>query len=811
MSRFTLKMLIVLVLMIVGCKGPAQTVEESNLGVTGDTAVSTTIPTTIPDDSFNCAAVSEIPTPECQALVTFYEATGGPNWADKSGWLQTNTPCSWPGVTCAGSHVDTLGIYFNNLQGPLPAALADLTQLRVLDLHNNALSGAIPAEYGRLANLEYIDLSVNRLSGSIPETIGDLAALQSLNLAYNELSGPIPATMGQIAALRNLELSYNQFNGELPASLADLAVLETLRLRDNQFAGAIPFGLGELPALAEVDLTFNQLTGTVPSALYQVPIHRLWGNQLEGTIFVGESGQQDVNYLGAAFTIDTAVATSVWPELVPVRPAVPGPGVMWAPPEHIVFTLTQADGPQDHAAMGLYLPAEAQIHIYPVAGLNAEVLPAVDALQQLLADPSNLAAYEVISPEAGAVQPGLATLPPSNAVQNFRAHVEMLTFAGGSGVRYLTQLSQGPVPLSNQELFYTFQGLTADGAAYVAAYFPVTLPDLPDSPQMSDEAFGKLMEDWSGYLAQTLALLDGQPASAYTPDLAALDALISSLSVGGITPALEATWPNNGESVDAQPILQWAAFPGAARYEVVVVDDDAFPPVVVFNQFTTDTMMPVEPGLEPGSYSWTVRALDDNDAILAESNRVFFVKDAITLLYPPSEEAVDPSPILQWEPFAGAVDYHVIVLDDVAYPPQVIMDQVVIEPMLAVAPPLAPGHYSWTVWAQDGDTAVLAELTSTFSVKDVVELVAPATGETVSPEPLLQWQSFPGAVSYQVVVIDDAAYPPVVVLDQATNETSLVVTLLLKPGSYSWTVWALASSGKVVAELNSNFVVADSE
>ncbi|MBK8905299.1 MAG: hypothetical protein IPM53_29220 [Anaerolineaceae bacterium] len=809
MSRFTLKVLFLLLFLLFfsGCRGSVDA--PDNPGSSGDTAVATPASTTVPDSGFDCAAVSEIPAAECQALVAFYEATAGANWADNSGWLATDTPCSWPGVTCAGGHVDMLGIYFNNLQGQLPAALADLTQLRVLDLHNNALTGPIPAEYGRLTNLEYIDLSVNQLTGSIPETFGELAALQSLNLAHNELAGPLPAQVGQMAALRNLDLAYNQLNDELPASLASLTALETLRLRDNQFTGAIPFGLGELPALAEVDLTFNQLSGTVPSALYDAAIHRFWGNPLEGAISVGESGQQDVNYLGVAFTADTAVANSVWPELVPVRPAVPGPGVMWAPPEHIVFTLTQAGGPQDHAPMGLYLPAEAQIHIYPVAGLNAEVRPAVDALQQLLADPSNLAAYGVVSPEASAAQPGLSMLPPSNAVQNFRAQVEMITFAEGSGVRYLTQLSQGPVPLSNQELFYTFQGLTADGATYVAAYFPVTLPDLPDSPQMSDEAFGKLMEDWSGYLAQTLTLLDGQPTAAYTPDLAALDGLISSLSVSGITPTLEATWPNNGESVDAKPILQWAAFPGAVRYEVVVVDDDVYPPVVAFSQFTTDTMMPVEPGLEPGSYSWTVRALDDDEAVLAESNRVFRVKDAITLGYPPAEEAVDPSPILQWEPFAGAADYHIVVLNDGAYPPEVIVDQIVTEPMLAVDPPLAPGHYSWTVWAQDGDTAVLAELTSTFSVKNVVALVAPAAGETVAAEPLLAWQAFPGAVTYQVIVLDDDAYPPVVVLDEMTSETSFAITLPLGAGSYSWIVRAFDKNDALVAELTSSFVVAE--
>jgi hypothetical protein len=102
-------------------------------------AVPTTAPTTITDESFSCTAVSEIPTAECQALVTFYEATDGPNWVDNTGWLETTTPCSWYGLTCAGSHVDTLSLFYNDLQGQLPAALADLPQLRVLDLHNNAI------------------------------------------------------------------------------------------------------------------------------------------------------------------------------------------------------------------------------------------------------------------------------------------------------------------------------------------------------------------------------------------------------------------------------------------------------------------------------------------------------------------------------------------------------------------------------------------------------------------------------------------------------------------------------------------------
>jgi hypothetical protein len=726
MSRKLVKiiMILLIILLLACCSRPTQTAVEPAADVSTavdtikETAVVPTSPTPITYNAFDCAAVSEIPTAECQALVTFYEATEGANWGDQTGWLATTTPCSWVGVTCVGGHVDTLALFFNNLQGPLPAALADLPGLRVLDLHNNAITGPIPPEIGRLVNLVYLDLSVNQLSGVLPAALGDLAALQWLMLPHNQISGPIPSELGQLAALHTLDLSHNRLSGAIPESLGD-TVLETIRLRDNQLAGSIPFSLGQLAALSEIDLSFNQLTGSAPSALFQVPIHALWGNQLDGTIFVDENGRQDVNFLGAAFTFDPATGDSVWPELVPARPAEPGPGMMWAPPEHIVFTFAHNSGPQEHMPLGQYVPPEGQIHIYPTAGLNAEVQPIVAALQQLLADQPDTSIYEVTAPNTGdAEQLGLTMLPPSNAVQTLRAQAEYLPFAKGQGIRYLTQLSQGPVPINNQYLFYTFQGLTDDGATYVAAYFPVTLPALPDSPQLSEEEGAALMEDWQGYLAQTLALLDEQPTTAFTPDLAALDAVVNSLSVAGTTavPTLQPIWPENEESVDSQPVLQWEASP-------------------------------------------------------------------------------------------GAVSYHVVVVDDVAFPPQVVLDQTVTEPLLAVEEPLAPGHYSWTVFAQDAETAVLAQLNSAFFVKDTLKPVAPAEGAAVSPEPVLQWQSYPGAVRYQVVVVDAGVYPPVVVLDEATTETSLSVTPALKEGSYTWTVWAFDGSEKLLAELNSSFNV----
>lgn len=138
-----------------------------------------------------------------------------------------------------------------------------------------------------------------------------------------------------------------------------------------------------------------------------------------------------------------------------------------------------------------------------------------------------------------------------------------------------------------------------------------------------------LMVDWQGYLADTLALLNEQSAAAFTPDLAALDALIESLSVGGTTavPSLNIISPAADVVADSQPVLQWESFPGAATFQVLLLDDDAYPPVVILDETTSETSFAVTSPLAAGSYSWTVWAFDANDQLLAELTSSFVVAE----------------------------------------------------------------------------------------------------------------------------------------------------------------------------------------
>ena len=89
--------------------------------------------------TFDCATVTEIPQSECEALVAVYTSTGGDNWIRNTGWLQTNTPCTWYGVTCGEGHVTRLGLYGDHLQGTIPPDIGDLLQLWVLGLSSNEM------------------------------------------------------------------------------------------------------------------------------------------------------------------------------------------------------------------------------------------------------------------------------------------------------------------------------------------------------------------------------------------------------------------------------------------------------------------------------------------------------------------------------------------------------------------------------------------------------------------------------------------------------------------------------------------------
>ena len=236
----------------------------------------------------NQSIVAGIIEQDYNALVAFYNATGGANWMNNTGWLEEGVEAKdWYGVGVSQNRVRNISLTGNNLSGSIPNEIGNLSVLQSLYLDNNNLSGVIPAEIGNLSFLQNLQLSFNQLSGAIPVEIGGLQVLTSLNLASNQLSGAIPQEIGNLSHLTFLSASSNQLSGAIPAEVGNLSKLISLFLGLNQLSGSIPKEIGNLSELRFLDLQNNLLSGSIPaeiSGLSFLTTMRLSGNQLSGAI-----------------------------------------------------------------------------------------------------------------------------------------------------------------------------------------------------------------------------------------------------------------------------------------------------------------------------------------------------------------------------------------------------------------------------------------------------------------------------------------------------------------------------------------------
>jgi len=164
------------------------------------------------------------------------------------------------------------------------------------------------------------------------------------------------------------------------------------------------------------------------------------------------------------------------------------------------------------------------ILLYPVKDfqqISDQAAKVIEELRQVLATRPSVA------PEQG-----LPFLPFWNAAQLLRTKIAYLDFANGSGVRYLTQYGQDAAPINNTYLFYTFQGLTADGKYYISAILPAANPILPpDNSIIPGGDYGKFTDNFAGYLKDIEFALNSQPDDSFQPHLTLLDNLVKSIKV----------------------------------------------------------------------------------------------------------------------------------------------------------------------------------------------------------------------------------------------------------------------------------------
>jgi hypothetical protein len=230
---------------------------------------------------------------------------------------------------------------------------------------------------------------------------------------------------------------------------------------------------------------------------------------------------------------DTALAPQVETQVVP---AVPLNDQILFSEAHPAFVQFRFAGYQNGRSFELPVyPFEAQIRIFQTADFpgyaNDSPYGFPDQKQSLIAllenglDPARCASPLVDDP-------GLPFLPWVNMKQAFCAQPELVEFASGRGIRYLAWYSQGPNPVLDQQVFYTFQGLSDDGQYYIAALFPVQTGIFPNAPAACNECGdADPFAEMTSLLARQLTELNALEANSFSPSLTVLDDVIRSLRI----------------------------------------------------------------------------------------------------------------------------------------------------------------------------------------------------------------------------------------------------------------------------------------
>ncbi|OAY33548.1 leucine-rich repeat receptor-like serine/threonine-protein kinase BAM1 [Manihot esculenta] len=203
---------------------------------------------------------------EYQALLSLKSAIDDPQSALAS-WNNTNSLCSWHGVTCdsTGRHITSLDLSSLNLSGILSSDVAHLRYLQNLNLAANQLSGPIPPQLSAISGLRFLNLSNNVFNGSFPPQLSQLKNLQVLDLYNNNMTGDLPLAVTDMSNLRHLHLGGNFFSGSIPPEYGKLEFLEYLAISGNELVGRIPPEIGNLTNLKQLYIGYyNSYDGGLP-------------------------------------------------------------------------------------------------------------------------------------------------------------------------------------------------------------------------------------------------------------------------------------------------------------------------------------------------------------------------------------------------------------------------------------------------------------------------------------------------------------------------------------------------------------------
>ena len=227
---------------------------------------------------------------------------------------------------------------------------------------------------------------------------------------------------------------------------------------------------------------------------------------------------------GISFVVPACMALRPTVETVPADPLDPASAPKMFYPEHRQVTF--AGYPLEDSYF------EPLLRVFPVEEFAA--------MSELTAA-SVIGMQELLELQVAAEGDFIPLLPDYNMAQVFKARVRFLNFQNGRGVRWLTELAQYSAAVNNRDLFYSYQGLTADGRYWVSVMLPVNAAYLQETWDSTEVPPGGLAHPAAGspgldglleeYYRLMLIMLENTPDAGFTPALDCLDGLAASITI----------------------------------------------------------------------------------------------------------------------------------------------------------------------------------------------------------------------------------------------------------------------------------------
>lgn len=248
---------------------------------------------------------------------------------------------------------------------------------------------------------------------------------------------------------------------------------------------------------------------------------------------------------------------------------------------------------------------------------------------------------------------------------------------------------------------------------------------------------------------------------------------------------------------DTTPVLQWAAYTGATRYQVELATDldmnnlvSGFPHSVTRPGYTVSTALP------QGVYYWRVQVDIGSGFVASPFVRSFTITSAPPaaprLSAPANGVGVtNPTPLLSWQTVTGATQYQIQIDDDSRFrTPNVDGTSATTSYTASV---LNDGRYysrvrSLNQWGAPGNWSSTRNFVIDTSAPAAPTLTQPAAAGMVSTaRPTFRWLAAPTANRYHIQVAANAAFTSPLI-DIEVGSVSYPSTVVLPQGVYYWHV-----------------------